>query len=111
MEIMDGSVLTEKVLVTKAIFTKLALSRPLFVENSCAEFHEKKTDSLVVDIASSMNKRTCEEREKTNKMQQLDVYYQLLSQHVSGIIMLIIRITKTVLLYIVYCFVSAGCGW
>ena len=23
----------------------------------------------------------CEEREKTNKMQQLDVYYQLLSQH------------------------------
>ena len=25
-------------------------------------------------------------REKTNKMQQLDVYYQLLSQHVSGII-------------------------
>jgi hypothetical protein len=26
----------------------------------------------------------CEEREKTNKMQQLYVYYQLLSQHVSG---------------------------
>jgi len=25
--------------------------------------------------------------EKTNKMQQSDVYYQLLSQHVSGIIM------------------------
>jgi len=25
-------------------------------------------------------------REKTNKMQQSDVYYQLLSQHVSGII-------------------------
>jgi hypothetical protein len=30
-------------------------------------------------------------REKTNKMQQLDVYYQLLSQHVSGIIMPIFR--------------------
>jgi len=29
----------------------------------------------------------CAEREKTNKMQQLDVYYQLLSQHVSGIMM------------------------
>ena len=27
------------------------------------------------------------EERKTNKMQQLDVYYQLLSQHVSGIIM------------------------
>jgi hypothetical protein len=27
-----------------------------------------------------------EEREKTNKMQKSDVYYQLLSQHVSGII-------------------------
>ena len=35
-----------------------------------------------------------EEREKTNKMQQLDVYYQLLSQHVSGIIMPIFRRTK-----------------
>ena len=34
-------------------------------------------------------------REKTNKMQQLDVYYQqLLSQHVSGIIMPIFRRTK-----------------
>jgi hypothetical protein len=34
-------------------------------------------------------------REKTNKMQQSDVYYQLLSQHVSGIIMPIFRRTKT----------------
>ena len=40
----------------------------------------------------------CEEREKPNKMQQLDVYYQLLSQHVSDIIMPIFRRTKTVLL-------------
>ena len=38
----------------------------------------------------------CEEREKTNKMQQSDAYYQLLSEHVSGIIMLIFRRTKTV---------------
>ena len=28
-----------------------------------------------------MSLRMCEEREKTNKMQQLDAYYQLLSQH------------------------------
>jgi len=39
-------------------------------------------------------------------MQQLDVYNQLLSQHVSGIIMPIFRRTKTV-----YCSGSAGCGW
>jgi len=38
----------------------------------------------------------CEEREKTNKMQKSDVYYQLLSQHVSGIIMPIFTRTKTV---------------
>ena len=50
-------------------------------------------------------------REKTNKMQQSDVYYQLLSQHVSGIIMPIFRRTKTVLLHMVYCAGSAGCGW
>ena len=50
-------------------------------------------------------------REKTNKMQQLDVYYQLLSQHVSGIIMPIFRRTKTVLLHMVYCSGSARCGW
>ena len=35
-------------------------------------------------------------REKTNKMQQSDVYYELLSQHVSGIIMPVFRRTKTV---------------
>ena len=38
----------------------------------------------------------CDETEKTNKIQQSDVYYQLLSQHVSGIIMPIFRRTKTV---------------
>lgn len=58
MEIMGRSVLTENVLVTKSIFTKLALSRQLFVENSYAECHENKTDSLVVDNASRINKRT-----------------------------------------------------
>ena len=36
-------------------------------------------------------------------MQQLDVYYQLLPQHVSGIIMPIFRRTKTILLHLVYC--------
>jgi hypothetical protein len=58
MEVMDWSVLTENMIVTKLIFTKLELSRLLFVENSYAEFHENKTDSLVFDIASRMNKRT-----------------------------------------------------
>ena len=53
----------------------------------------------------------CEEIEKTNKIQQLDVYYQLLSQHVSGITMLVFRRTKTVWLHMVYCAGSAGCGW
>ena len=54
--------------------------------------------------------------EKTNKMQQSDVYYQLLSQHVSGIIMPIFRRTKTVC-YCVRCtalvlldVVGSGCG-
>ena len=53
----------------------------------------------------------CEEIEKTNKMQQLDVCNQLLSQHVSGIIMPIFRRTKTVLLHMLYCAGSDGCGW
>jgi hypothetical protein len=50
-------------------------------------------------------------REKTNKMQQSYVYYQLLSQLVSGIIMLVFRRSKTVLLHVVYCSGSAGCDW
>jgi len=52
-----------------------------------------------------------ERKKKLNKMQQLDVYYQLLSQHVSDIIMPIFRRTKTVLLHLVCCSGSAGCGW
>ena len=58
----------------------------------------------------------CKEREKTNKMQQSDVHYQLLSQHVSGIIMPILRRTKTVC-YCIRCtamvlldVVGSGCG-
>jgi len=45
-----------------------------------------------------------EEREKTNKMQESDVYCQLLSQHVSGIIMPIFRRTKIVC-YCIWCIV------
>jgi hypothetical protein len=48
--------------------------------------------------------------EKTKKMQLSDVYYQLLSQNVSGIIMPILRRAKTVLLHMVYCAGSAGFG-
>ena len=54
--------------------------------------------------------------EKYNKMQQSDVYYQLLSRHVSGIIMPIFRRTKAVC-YCVCCtalvlldVVGSGCG-
>ena len=49
-------------------------------------------------------------REETNKMEQSHVYYQLLSQHVSGIIMPIFRRTKALLLHLVCCSGSAGCG-
>ena len=55
-------------------------------------------------------------KEKTNKMQQSDVYYQLLSQDVSGIIMPIFRRIKTVC-YCIWCtalflldVVGSGCG-
>jgi len=58
----------------------------------------------------------CEDSEKTNKMQQSDVYYQLLSQHVSGIIMPIFGRTKTVC-HCIRCtalvlldVVGSGCG-
>jgi len=37
--------------------------------------------------------------------------HKTLSQHVSGIIMPIFRRSKSVLLYMVYCAGSAGCGW
>jgi len=55
-------------------------------------------------------------REKTNKMQQSDVYFQLLSQHVSGIITPIFERAKTVC-YCIWCtvlvlldVVGSGCG-
>ena len=52
------------------------------------------------------------EREKTNKMQQSNVYYQHLSQHVSGIYYAHLKENKDpVLLHMVYCSGSAGCGW
>jgi len=56
------------------------------------------------------------ERERENKMQQSDGYYQLLSQHVSGIIMPVFRRTKTEC-YCMWCtelvlldVVGSGCG-
>jgi len=60
--------------------------------------------------------QTVKREKKTNKMQQSDVYYQLLSRHVSGIIMPIFSRTKTVC-YCVWCtalvlldVVGSGCG-
>ena len=58
----------------------------------------------------------CEVREKTNKMQQLDVYYQHFLNMFRGIIMPIFRWTKTVC-YCMWCaallqldVVGSGCG-
>ena len=60
--------------------------------------------------------KSVKREEKTNKMQQSDVFDQLLSQHVSGIIMPIFRRTKTVC-YCIRCtalvlldVVGSGCG-
>ena len=74
-------------------------------------FRRTKTVLLYIVYNCILIFSKSEEREKTDKMQQLDVYYQLLSQHVSGTIMPIFRRTKTVLLHMVYCSGSAGCGW
>ena len=70
--------------------------------------HEYKTTALgSYDRASWANY----DDRKTNKMQQLNIYYELLSQHVSDIIMPIFRRTQALLLYLVCCSGSAGCGW
>ena len=68
------------------------------------------SDRLQVPVTVHCEQSVKREK-KPNKMHQLDAYYQLLSQHVSGIIMAIFRRTKTVLLHMVYCSGSAGCGW
>ena len=53
------------------------------------------------------NSTKWEEREKPNKMQQSDVYYQLLSQHYAHLQ----EIKDRVLLHMVHCSGSAVCGW
>jgi hypothetical protein len=56
------------------------------------------------------------EERKPNKMQQLDVYYYFLSQHVTGIIMPIFSRTNALLLHLVYIGLvlldvfGSGCG-
>ena len=59
-------------------------------------------------LETNKDDKLCEEREKTNKMQQSDVYYQLLSQHVSAIIMPIFKRTKT---YVTACGVLRWFCW
>jgi len=49
-------------------------------------------------------------REKSTDATNLMFIIKLLSQHVSGIIMPIIRRTRPVLLHMVFCTVCAGCG-
>ena len=70
-----------------------------------------KTQVRKLQVPVTVHREQSVKREKTNKMQQSDIYYQLLSQHVSGIITPIFGRTKTVLLHVVYCSGSAGCGW
>jgi hypothetical protein len=73
--------------------------------------------SIYVPVTVHRERFVKREREKkTNKMQQSDIYYQLLSQHVSGIIMPIFGRTKTVC-YCIRCtalvlldVVGSGCG-
>jgi hypothetical protein len=82
----------------------------------CAKICIAKGKSEVASVhrnamQARLKRNRAVKREKTNKMQQSDVYYQLLSQHVSGIVMPIFRRTKTVLLHMVYCAGSAGYGW
>jgi hypothetical protein len=67
-------------------------------------------------VPVSVHREQSVEREKTKKMQQSDVCYQLLSQRVSVIIMPIFRRTKTVC-YCIWCtalvlldVVVSGCG-
>jgi len=78
---------------------------------SCS--HTKELQMVILSVHTVIQQilNISVKREKTNKMQQSDVYYQLLPQHVSGIIMPIFRRTKTVLLHMVYCAGSAGCRW
>ena len=66
---------------------------------------------VIVQVPVNVHREQSVKREKTKKVQQSDVYYQHLSQHVSGIIMPIFRRTKTLLLHLVCCSGSAGCGW
>jgi hypothetical protein len=61
------------------------------------------TTKTIPDAGRNVKRKQSVKRRKISKMQQSDVYYQLLSQHVSGIIMPIFRRSKTVLLRMVYC--------
>ena len=81
------------------------LSDALSLLFSVYEWNNKLSIHVTVHREQSMK------TEKTNKMRQSDAYYQLLSQHVPGIILPIFRRTKTVLLHMVYYSGSAGCGW
>ena len=58
--------------------------------------------TVTISCILCLNLTTTVKSEKTNKMQQSDVYYQLLSEHVSGIFIPIFRRTKTVC-YCMWC--------
>jgi len=65
---------------------------------------EKLSDKLDVKCGGR-------EREKTNKMQQSDIYYQLVSTCFGHNYAHLQENKDRVLLHTVYCAGSAGCGW
>ena len=106
----------------RIIFSSVAyLALPYFFHNFSKKRHDFRKSVILqqlcfdflynFQVPVTVRRKRSVKRDKNNKMQQSDVYYQLLSQHVSGIIMPIFRRTKTALLHMVYCFGSAGCGW
>jgi len=98
-----------------------SLWRPKFVTffrdpHHCSIFQATQVQTDTLGSCERASWAKGEERERTNKMQQSDIYYQLLSQHVSGIIIPIFRRTKTVC-YSIRCtalvlldVVGSGCG-
>jgi len=64
--------------------------------------HFLKAFNCKLSVPVTVHREQSVKSEKTNRMQQSDVYYQLLSQHVLGIIMPIFRRTKTVC-YCIWC--------
>ena len=97
---------TPDILVQPCLSHTSLLARCLFLPAATGQTHQR-----ILSFPVTVHREQSVKREKTNKIQQSDVYYQLLSQHVPGIIMPFFRRTKIMLLHMVYCAGSVGCGW